>query len=86
MRLKKNGDRACQIQFDDQAPLIMHYTLDADISAIQDSTQGSYLTWDGVEVELAAGEHTVTYSIPAADLRTTTSSWHWRTIFLMKKA
>ena len=86
MRLKNNGDRACQIQFDDQAPLIMHYTLDADISAIQDSTQGSYLTWDGVEVELAAGEHTVTYSIPAADLRTTTSSWHWRTIYVMKKA
>ena len=64
----------------------MHYTLDSDLSAIKDDTHGTYLTWDGVEVELEAGEHTITYSIPSEEYRTSTSSWHWRTIFLMKKA
>ena len=86
MRLKDNSNRSCQVQFDDQTPLIMHYTLDSDLSAIKDDTHGTYLTWDGVEVELEAGEHTITYSIPSEEYRTSTSSWHWRTIFLMKKA
>ena len=95
MRLKKNDDRACQIQIDDNTPFIMHYTLTADeandkyTGSVQDNTnntQGSYLMWDGVEAELEVGEHTITYSIPAEAYRTSTSSWHWRTIYVMKKA
>ena len=94
MRIKDNGDRLCQVQFDDQTPLIMHYTLTKDEAlvenkvvkgSIQDATQGSYLMWDGVEVYLEAGEHTLTYSIPSTHGEKW-SSWHWRTIYLMKKA
>ena len=94
MRIKDNGDRLCQVQFDDQTPLIMHYTLtkaealveDKVVKgSIQDATQGSYLMWDGVEVYLEAGEHTLTYSIPSTHGEKW-SSWHWRTIYLMKKA
>jgi hypothetical protein len=85
MRLKDGKDRCCQIQIDDQAPLVMHYTIsDDEVKALRDETQGLYLNWDGVEVELEAGDHTITYSFPAE--RTAASSWHWRTIFLTKKA
>ena len=68
----------------------MHYTLTADeVKSVSDGiekteTQGTYLMWDGVEAELEVGEHTITYSFPAE--RTASSSWHWRTIYLMKKA
>ena len=87
MRLKNKDDRSCQIQIDDNIPFIMHYTITAEeVTAAQDSAEGSYLMWDGVEVELEAGEHTITYSIPAAEYRTSAGSWHWRTIYVMKKA
>ena len=94
MRLKNNADRACQIQIDDQTPFIMHYTLSADEVVNDDAstTQGAYMLWDGVEVELEAGEHTITYTLPSAEYRQdadgkdVTSSWHWRTIYVMKKA
>ena len=94
MRIKNNADRQCQVQFDDQTPLIMHYTLTEEealvkdnvvLGTLQDATQGCYMMWDGVEVYLEAGEHTLTYSIPA-DHPEKWSSWHWRTIYLMKKA
>ena len=94
MRIKNNSDRKCQVQFDDQTPLIMHYTLTKEeanvennvvLGTIQDATQGSYLMWDGVEVTLEAGEHTITYTFPEGSTEST-SSWHWRTIYLMKKA
>ena len=85
MRLKDEKDRCCQIQIDDNNPVILHYTLTADeVKSVQDSAEGSYLMWDGVEAELAVGEHTITYSFPAE--RTAASSWHWRTIYVMKKA
>ena len=85
MRLKDEKDRCCQIQIDDKTPFIMHYTLTADdLTGIKDDTHGTYLLWDGVEVELEAGEHTITYSFPTE--RTAASSWHWRTIYVMKKA
>ena len=96
MRLKNNADRRCQIQIDDQTPFIMHYTLSADdVASVNDdaaTTQGAYMIWDGVEVELEAGEHTITYTLPSAEYRQdadgkdVTSSWHWRTIYVMKKA
>ena len=98
MRLKDEKDRCCQIQIDDNNPFIMHYTLTADeVKSVSDGiekteTQGTYLMWDGVEVELEAGEHTITYTLPSAEYRTDadgkdiTSSWHWRTIYVMKKA
>ena len=87
MRLKDANKRACMVQFDDQTPIIMDYTLTAeDLYGIKDDTHGSYLMWDGVEVELEAGKHTITYTMPIEDLRTSTSSWHWRTIYLMKMA
>ena len=84
MRIKNNSARVCQIQIDDQTPLVMNYTLTAeDVTAVQDATQGAYIIWDGVEVELEAGEHTITYTLPLE--RANSSSWHWRTIYLMKK-
>ncbi|MBQ8431618.1 MAG: hypothetical protein IJX28_01925 [Clostridia bacterium] len=83
MRIKNSAERFCQVQFDDQRPMIMKYTVtDADVNAVNDGTQGAYLTWTGVEVELEAGEHTITYTIPEG---AKVSSWHWRTIYLMKK-
>jgi hypothetical protein len=87
MRLKDASKRACMVQFDDQTPIVMNYTLNAeDLDGIKDETHGSYLMWDGVEVTLEAGEHTLTYNFPPEDIRVSTSSWHWRTIYLMKKA
>jgi hypothetical protein len=96
MRLKNNADRRCMIQIDDQAPFVLHYTLTADeVASVNDdaaTTQGAYMLWDGVEVELEAGEHLLTYTLPSAEYRLDaegkdiTSSWHWRTIYLMKKA
>ena len=83
MRIKNSAERFCQVQFDDQVPMIMKYTVtDADVTAVNDGTQGAYLTWIGVEVELEAGEHTITYTIPEG---AKVSSWHWRTIYLLKK-
>ena len=96
MRLKNEADRRCQIQIDDKTPFIMHYTLTKEeVASVNDdaaTTQGAYMLWDGVEVELEAGEHTITYTLPSAEYRTDadgkdiTSSWHWRTIYVMKKA
>ena len=87
MRLKNSSDRSCQIQIDGNTPIIMHYTVsDDEVKSVQDSTEGAYLLWDGVEVELEAGEHTITYSIPDKAYCNTEASWHWRTIYVMKKA
>lgn len=83
MRLKNNIERVCQIQFDNQAPFILNYSLsEQEVAAAQDTTQGSYMIFDGVEVTLSAGEHLLTYSFPISPPNH--SSWHWRKIFLIK--
>ena len=61
----------------------MNYQVTSDeATATADETEGAYLTWTGVELELDAGEHTLTYTIPAG--LTGYSSWHWRMIYLVK--
>ena len=55
------------------------YNNGKSIPEICDAYSGAYLTWTGVELELAAGEHTITYTC-------TGSSIHWRDFYFLKKA
>ena len=84
--LEDNADRACLIQINGQAPILLQYTLGGDGSALKDADGGSYLKWVGVEVELEAGEHTLTFAAPDEDILPSTASWLLKTIYVVKKA
>ncbi len=52
-------------------------------STTENATQGSYLTMNGMEFELAAGEHTITYKL---DTYKGGASWHIRDLYIIKVA
>ena len=51
------------------------------VPKLTDDYAGAYLTWEGVELELAAGEHTITYTQGSF-----AKSIHWRDFYFLKKA
>lgn len=77
-RVKAADTRRGVIRFDDQTPMAVTYKV-TDLAAVRDTTEGSYLKWDGVSVYLEKGTHTFTYTTE------TGSSFHFRDLYLVKQ-
>lgn len=67
----------------DNGPIYdMSYELSNEkINEIKDDTEGGYLNWEGFEVVLTPGKHTLTYRLTEMQA----SSWQIRDIYLVKK-
>ena len=77
-RVKNADTRGGVIRFDNQPPMDIQYTV-TDLTAIRDTTDGSYLKWDGVCVYLEKGTHTFTYTLESG------ASFHFRDLYLVKQ-
>lgn len=68
----------------DNGPIydISYVLSDEKINEIKDDTEGGYLNWEGIEVALTPGKHTLTYRLTEMQA----PSWQIRDIYLVKKA
>lgn len=76
---QKNDTRTGIVQIDDQRPMEISYTVTADTDVI-DAEAGSYMHWDGIQVKLAAGTHTITYKLGEC----TKTSMHFRDLYFVR--